>query len=139
MHSHSNVDEPKTGWRNNWFVKNVLAEIPIIGGFFESNDIKQCLYQAGKSTAMLAGGTTGMIVDMLIQKGKIEDMTLSMTVTTANMAVGMAAGSIAYNILTGLSQASYKQYALWRNASSPDETTHLIVADDRLALNHTGP
>lgn len=98
MHSHHSSGQENKGWRSNWFVKNILAEIPIIGGFFHSADIPHALHYAGKSAAMLAGGSIGMMLEIL-KKSDTDTMTTRMAKDTTNMAMGMALGNIAYNTL----------------------------------------
>lgn len=34
-------------WRDNWFVKNILAETLIIGGFFKTSNVPQALHHVG--------------------------------------------------------------------------------------------
>lgn len=109
MHMHHSIEQEQKGWRNNWFVKNVLAEIPIIGGFFHSANIGHALHNAGKSTAMLVGGTTGMMIDMMVEKNEMDSMALSMTKSTANMAAGMMTGNVIYNTLFSLGNTIYRK------------------------------
>ncbi len=109
MHSHHTVKTETKGWRSNWFVKNVLAEIPIIGAIFHTNNIPHALHNAGKSTAMLVGGTTGMMMDMLIEKGEMESMADSMAKSSINMAAGMMVGNVVYNTLFSLGSTAYEK------------------------------
>lgn len=106
MHTHHTVKEEEKGWRSNWFVKNVLAEIPIIGGFFHTAHVPHALHNAGKSAAMLVGGSMGMMLETF----KVDDtdnMATRMTKATANMAVGMTLGNIAYNTFVSVGSKAY--------------------------------
>lgn len=110
-------------WRNNWFVQNILLEVPIIGDCCCSPDAKVVLQRIGKSTVMLVGGTVGMmlyIVDpsdncmssntnmnmnmnmnnmtMTPQHMSSDNMALQGTEMAVNMAIGMAAANIFYNV-----------------------------------------
>lgn len=89
------------GWRNNWFVRNVVAEIPIIGPFFVAKSFAQAFHLSGKSAAMLIGGTTVMALD-LIPSYEEDSMALKMTKMTTNMAIGMTVANSLYNgLITG--------------------------------------
>lgn len=108
MHSHHETSETR-GWRNNWFVKNVLAEIPIFGAIFHTSNVPHALHNAGKSTAMLIGGSTGMMMDMLLTKDEMESMAITITKSTVNMAVGMMVGTVAYNALYSAGNFAYQK------------------------------
>lgn len=114
MHYSLDQDEGE-GWKNNWFVKNVLSEIPIIGAFFRARSITYAVHQAFKSTVMIVGGSVGMMLHIL----KIENtdtMGVRMTKDTVNMAIGMMAGNVAYNALISLASCIYK---CWSHHSQP--------------------
>lgn len=122
MHSHHSSEQTKKGWRNNWLVKNVLTEIPIIGAIFHSDNIPHVLHHAGKSTAMLVGGTTGMMLD-IIKSDEADSMVVGMTKATTNMAIGMMAGNVAYNVLFSIGNKAYQ--ACKPNPSVPSSTSPL--------------
>lgn len=108
--------ETKKDWRKNWFVQNILFEIPIFGDCFCSPDVKVVLQRMGKSTVMLVGGTVGMmlyIVDpsdncmssnmnmnsMSMNHNNMsqDNMALQGVEMAVNMAIGMTASNILYN------------------------------------------
>lgn len=96
---HDSVNKEPKGWRGNWFVKNVLAEIPIMGGFFHKSSVTEALSSAAKETFMFAGGTAGMMLTMMSSK-KDEDMTTHTAKMVGGMAGGMFAGHVVYNIFS---------------------------------------
>lgn len=107
MHYSLDIEDEGEGWKNNWFVKNVLSEIPIVGAFFRTGTITCAIRQAFKSTVMIVGGSVGMMLHIL----KIENtdtMGVRMTKDTVNMAIGMMAGNVAYNALISLASSIYK-------------------------------
>ncbi len=104
MHSPNQV----TGWRNNWFVRNILTELPIIGGFFAANHVSDMLFVAGKSAAMIAGGSFGMMFNAIAEIKETDDMNTAMAKMTANMTVGSTVAVMAYNSAVDLTSASYK-------------------------------
>ncbi len=55
---------------------------------------------------MLAGGTAGMMTETF-KTDVAESMALKMTKVTANMAVGMSLGNMAYNSLYSLGMTAY--------------------------------
>lgn len=106
MHEHHTTILEEKDWRHHWFVKNVLAEIPIIGGFFHTAKVPHALHHAGKSAAMLIGGTYGMMFGLL-KKADTDTMATSVAKNTTNMALGMMAGTILYNGLVGIGRKIY--------------------------------
>lgn len=106
--------QASSGWRNNWFIKYVVAEIPIIGSFVTAKTLYQGFHQSGKSAAMLVGGTAAMALDM-IPSNEQDSMTLKMTKMTANMAVGMTVANSLYNGLWNGGEMLY-QYCVHRNS-----------------------
>lgn len=132
----ANNSSQETGMENqpHWFVKYVLAEIPIIGSFFIAKSLPQALNQAGKSTAMLVGATTGMILNVVSSETETDSMALRMTKMTANMAVGMAGGNIIYNGLSNGGEILYR-YCVHRNSVPPiqSEAEQVELLDRALA------
>ena len=111
MHTHMNhAREPENqGWRRHWFVKNILAELPLIGGFFLTDNLPRALHYTGKSVAMLAGGAAGMMLET-IKTTTTDSMGVRMTKATTNMAIGMSLGNMTYNTLHSLSMTAYYRY-----------------------------
>ncbi len=86
-----------TSWRKNWFVINVLSEIPIIGSFFEKDTWALRIHAAAKCAAMLLGGSIGMTNSFPeLNEHHTTEYVLKMT---AGMALGMMAGKVAFNTL----------------------------------------
>lgn len=53
---NSTIAIQETSWREQWFVRNILTEIPVLGSFIKIRDYWSALYDAGKCVAMLGGG-----------------------------------------------------------------------------------
>lgn len=107
-------------WRNHWFVLNVLAEMPFIGGIFLQRDPWKALDIGLKYTAMIIGGTVTMTLPM------DDNMNRSSVKTGGMMAVGMAGGAILYN---GVRESTIKGYQLFslykgnnKNRKAEDES-----------------
>ena len=79
-------------WRENWFVQNVLAEIPFIGPFFIEKDCYTAAGLAVKCSLMLLGSS----VTMHLWSGHQHNST-ELTQDTAVMTAGMTSGKIIYN------------------------------------------
>ena len=112
MHTHHTIKVEDKGWRGNWFVKNILAELPIVGAYFHTQNIPHALHHAGKSAAMLVGGMAGMVIE-----GANADSTHNTTggshrlaKATASMALGMSLGNMAYNTLYSAGSTAYYHY-----------------------------
>ncbi len=102
------------GQNQNWFVKNVIVEFPIIGDFFhEDPNASTTLKRVGHSTSMLVGGSIGMMVDF-ISKSENDNMTAKIMKSSVNMAIGMWIVTVTYNTFTYLGYAVY-QYCLFAN------------------------
>ena len=85
-------------WRDKWIVKNVFAELPLAGGFFQTASTDRATHMAGKHAFMLIGGTLIMMSNfMRISHDDATASTFSKMLLT--MAVGMTSGAIAYNSL----------------------------------------
>lgn len=129
MHIHHTTKNEEKGWRSNWFVKNVLAELPIIGGFFHSANIPHALHNAGKSAAMLAGGSMAMMLEIL-KKTDTDTMATSMTKSITNMAIGMALGTITYNVLFSAgSKVYYSCHGQNSESTSTSSPMQSLVVD----------
>jgi len=90
-------EQPKT-WRDNWFIKNVFSEIPVVGGIFQTAQLGHVASYAVKSSFMLLGGTTVMMLNLLgIDENDNPGVTFAKM--TGGMAIGMTAGVVLYNSL----------------------------------------
>ncbi len=103
---HSVVVEPSTEqsrWRTNWFVKNCLSPLPMVGGFFKTANVKKALHHMGYSTSMLLGGASMMMLNPTnIQvDNSAEEKFAKMT---ANMALGMVGAVVVYGTLFSIAQ-----------------------------------
>lgn len=85
-------------WRKHWFVSNVLSEIPLLGGFFHSEDPGHALHHAVKYLLMVFGGYIGMMIAPM-QHGM---MALQMIISIIFMGLGMSFATIVYNICLAL-------------------------------------
>lgn len=97
----SKVGASETNWRKNWFVKNVIVEIPIIGDCFYDSHVAITLKRVGKSTVMLVGGGLGMMVLDKDMSGS-HNMAIQVSKATASMAFGMMTAAIIYNTFISL-------------------------------------
>ena len=98
--------KPST-WKQNWFVKNIIVEFPIIGDFFYDDiSILDALRRGGKSTSMLLGGSVGMMLNFIPMSEK-EDMAVKMAKSSINMAIGMWIATSAYNTILSLAHMGY--------------------------------
>lgn len=84
-------------WRENWFVKNIIAEIPIFGSFAKQHTLSEAVNDAGTCVAALAGGSLAM---EYAHHGNAIDPQ-NMLNNAVVMAVGMTAAKTVYN--TGVS------------------------------------
>ena len=139
MHIHHSVRDEEQGWRGHWFVRNILSELPIIGGFFHTSKVSHGLHYAGKSAAMLVGGTAGMIIANVIPTGEThESMAVSMTKMTASMAVGMSVGTMAYNTFVSVGSKVYHD-CCYRRAENQNTFRALLEdSSDQLAVPVNG-
>jgi hypothetical protein len=124
----SNItDEPARGWRKHWFVKNFLVELPIIGGFFHTQNIPQMLNHAAKSTAMIVGGAVGM---MSVPRSEQDSMVTEMAMQTLAMAAGMTASAVAYNGLYHAGRMVYQyKHVTTATQSEPQPPQALLETD----------
>ena len=95
-------------WRENWFIKNCLVPIPIIGPFFKATDVKCALHQSGKSAGMLLGGTTYMMFNTL-GMNMHDSPSEKFGKMAADMAIGMTLGVVAYNGLFSAGKALHQK------------------------------
>ena len=115
--------EKNKNWKQNWFVKNVIVEVPIIGDFFHDDLSVLCsIKRAGKSTAMLLGGSVGMMLDF-IPASPNDNMATHIAKNSVNMAIGMGAAAITHNIVFSLGEVIYQCVATPHR--SPQETQGL--------------
>ena len=106
-HETEKETEHERTWRDNWFIKNILAEIPVIGGFFHTSKPAKALYHAGKSTCMLLGGTTMMMLHVL-PIDENDGFGEKFAKMTADMVIGMTAGKVLYNTITSAGKWSFQ-------------------------------
>lgn len=92
--------QPQT-WRDNWFVHNVLVEMPIIGGCFRTANTTHALHHAGKSSFMLTGGTVLMFLNVM-QIEASENPGIKLAKMLAGMAIGMTGGKVIFNITSAI-------------------------------------
>lgn len=89
----------KNNWRSHWFVKNCLIPLPFLGPFFDGSLTgKGRLLALLSYTCMLTGGTTFMMLN-LFGVTKSDDSTIKAVKMIGEMAIGMATGKIACNLL----------------------------------------
>jgi hypothetical protein len=94
----NNTLEQSSDWRKNWFVVNLLAEIPILGSFFKHKTLAARLQGAAKCSAALAASTVSM--HLVTDHMSVEQSVKS----TGCMALSMMIGNVAYNAGTMLFQ-----------------------------------
>lgn len=80
-------------WRNNWFVKNVLAEIALIGPFFQEENLSVAAHLAAKCSFMILGGS----LTMYMLHEPYHHSPAKLAEDTFYMTVGMSSGKIAFN------------------------------------------
>lgn len=95
-------------WRDYWFVKSVLRELPIVGGFFASEKVGEMLYHAGHSAAMIGGGTFGMMFNAIATPQETDDRATVMAKMTANMIVGSTLTTMTYNSIIDYAILNYR-------------------------------
>ncbi len=122
---HDRRQTESQNWRDYWLVKNVLAEIPIIGGFFNKKTRTEALHDAGKCTFALIGGTTVMM--NVLRPTEDDPMAVQFFKMTTTMAIGMIAGKVAYN--TSCSTVSLLYQYCSRNTNS-----HSIISQGSPSL-----
>lgn len=99
--------ETSQNWKQNWFVKNVIVEFPIIGDFFhEDSSVSNIMKRVGKSTSMLLGGSAGMMLDF-IPVSENDDMAAKIAKNSVKMAIGMWVSAITYNTVLSLGYIGY--------------------------------
>lgn len=116
MYDHINSAEKS--WRSGWFVKNILAELPIIGGFFETPRTSEVLNLVAKSTFTLLAGSAGMV---LMPMEMEDSMSVKFATSTAGMAIGMSAGAMIYNTASSVAITAYYACCQKRNSETPLE------------------
>ena len=101
------TQESPQSWKQNWFVKNIVVEFPIVGDFFHDDpSILDSIKRAGKTTCMLVGGSVGMMLHFIPMSEK-EDMATHAAKNSFNMAIGMWIATSSYNIVLSLGSACY--------------------------------
>ncbi len=91
-----------------WFVKHIIAEIPVVGYFFHHSP-QQAFRKSGKSIAMLVGGSLAMMYNFSATKEQ-DNEAVQITKGSINMAIGMSIAGITYNILCEGTSYIYKNY-----------------------------
>ena len=94
-------------WQDNWFVKNIGYEIPLVGPFLKETEIARAIRSTLKSTCMLVGGVTFMITDPFDSMAMGEVPATSAAKMAGGMTLGMMPGNIAYNILDSATTSAY--------------------------------
>ena len=104
---HDEKTEPG-GWRKNWLVKNILAEVPIFGSFFYTSKKLEMAKRALQSTTLLSCAGIFMALDVLSIKE-----TDSAAIKTAKMATVMGisifATNVAFNCFKSLGKVIYER------------------------------
>jgi len=90
------VLETANSWRDRWIIKNVFAEIPIVGIWFKTSNKKHICYMASKELCMLTGSTTFMMLNVMGMKETDSDFKKGTEMATG-MAIGMMAGAVVFN------------------------------------------
>lgn len=120
-------------WKKSWFVKNVIVEFPIIGDFFHYDlSASDTIKRAGKSTAMLLGGSVGMMLDFISMSNNSmaphipgmsndnktahipapnDNMAVYITKSSINMAIGMWIAGVSYNTILSLGNVVYQCFS----------------------------
>jgi len=102
------TQESPQSWKQNWVVKNIIADFPIIGDFFHDDpSILDSIMRAGKTTCMLVGGSIGMMLLHVIPVTEKDDMATKAAKNSFNMAIGMWVGMITYNTVLSLGHMGY--------------------------------
>lgn len=89
-----NPTETRT-WRDKWWVKYILAEIPIIGGFFSKKPRMEALHDAGKCVTTLICSTGTMMTVLPMHKD--DAFLIASLKMLTSMAIGSTAGKALYN------------------------------------------
>lgn len=98
---------PADAFRGNWLVKNWLTAIPLVGGFFKTADLEKAFNHMGHSIFMLAGMASFMEFGP-IPSSEDDSAAIMQVKMTANMAIGMMAGEMAWNTIFSLSKSAVK-------------------------------
>ncbi len=119
-------DKPQKTWRDSWFTKNVMAELPIVGAYFKKCTTLQMLSHAGKDVGMITGSAVGMYIHMM----EHPDMNMNDPEGFAHMVVamtlGMTGGAIVYNSLFGLGKVTYQSC---KSASERNEEELVLAVE----------
>ncbi|MBY0461831.1 MAG: hypothetical protein K2Q34_01450 [Alphaproteobacteria bacterium] len=93
-------------WNQHWFVQNVIAEIPLIEVFVHDYSAHECMKKFGKSTAMLIGGSLGM----MLFTSEDDSRGVKLGENIAGMAIGMGIAGISYNLVLSASDILYHKF-----------------------------
>lgn len=94
----ASTNKEQSTWRDYWAVKFILAEIPLIGGFFKTGKPGHIAHHAVKSSFMLLGGTTVMMLNLL-SVSEADSPGEKFAKMTGGMAIGMTGGTVLYNTI----------------------------------------
>lgn len=97
--------------KQNWFVKNVIVDFPIIGDFFQDDpSCSDIIKRVVKSTSMLLGGSIGMMLDF-VPISENNNMALKITKNSINMAIGMWGAAVIYNIVFSFGHVVHRSFS----------------------------
>lgn len=107
----------------NWFIKNIFAEIPIVWELCHTEKgALYTIYRVLKSTVMLVGGSVGMMLDF-VKVLKEDSMAIQITKGSINMAIGMWVSVVVYNIIVKLGDIIYNFFKSLYLKSSVSSST----------------
>lgn len=102
-------DSQEKNWRDNWVVKKILAEAPIIGSFFSKKDWREAFIEAGKCTTSIFVGGAAMMLTMP-KTSEMHSDEARVALAATSMAAGMMVGKVIYNITTEGCGMLYQYY-----------------------------
>ncbi len=128
------TENPRS-WRDHWLVKNVLAELPIVGSFLSKKKLSEAVHEAGKCTAMLVGGTCAMM--SILTPTEQDTPEARVAKMTTSMAFGMWAGKATYNVVTSGGEALYGQMVYYYQLRTSSPVPEAVLDSTELGLLST--
>ncbi|HXH55067.1 MAG TPA: hypothetical protein VNK03_04925 [Gammaproteobacteria bacterium] len=125
------IKESAAPWRNHWFVKNALSEVPIVGHFFRVEKCYDAFYSAGKSVVGLAGGMAAITLMPIPAEESLEERSAKLVVA---MACGEAAGKVAYNMANS-AITNFYQCCLKQNTACQEKRRGPMARDVKISLH----